>query len=118
VRRWQLIRERDGVKAEDGRGRGSGVEAYWAGWVGNAGFQLINYMLSEHLLHQWGIWFIAQGESYEGNVHLITELEGIADFAYFWLHSPIASLSKFFLKEDQKQRTYPSRHPATRSTAK
>lgn len=112
------MREREGAGAGGEGGRGGDGGRYWAGWVGFAGFQLINYMLSERLLHQWGIWFIAQGESYEGNVHLITELEGIADFAYFWLHSPIASLSKFFLKEDQKQRTYPSAHAATKSTAR
>jgi len=61
-------------------------------------------MIYDKLAHQWGIWFIAQGESYEGNVHLITELDSIADFAYFWSNSPIASLSNYFLREDKKQK--------------
>lgn len=63
-------------------------------------------MIYNQLASQWGIWFIYQGESYEGNVHLITTLTTIADFAYFWSHSPIASLSQFFLKDDYKQKAY------------
>ena len=48
---------------------------------------------------------IYKGESYEGNVHLITTLGSAADLAYFWLHSPIALLSNFFLNEQNKQKT-------------
>lgn len=65
---------------------------------------------------QWGIWFIYQGESYEGNVHLVTTLSSIADFAYFWSFSPIASLSNFFLRDDYKQKAYRSFNLATLST--
>lgn len=39
-------------------------------------------------------------------MHLITTLSTIADFAFFWSQSPIASLSQFFLKDDYKQKTY------------
>jgi len=39
-------------------------------------------------------------------VHLITTLSTLADFAFFWSQSPIASLSQFFLKDDFKQKTY------------
>ena len=62
-------------------------------------------MIYSKLLSQWGIWFIYQGESYEGNVHLVTTLSTYADLAYFWKHSPIASLSNFFLKEPNRQNT-------------
>jgi len=74
-------------------------------------------MLNNLLAKQWGIWFIYHGESYEGNVHLITTLKSPSDLAYFWVHSPIASLSNYFLAEGNKQRGYHYSHIVTRLTA-
>jgi len=75
-------------------------------WMERSGsFQHVKYMIEDKLISQWGIWFIYKGESYEGNVHLITTLGSAADLAYFWLHSPIALLSNFFLNEQNKQKT-------------
>jgi hypothetical protein len=45
-------------------------------------------------------------------VHLITTVSTLADFAFFWSQSPIASLSQFFLKDDFKQKTYQSTYAA------
>lgn len=36
------------------------------GWFGE--IQHVKFMIESELLCQWGIWFIYQGESYEGNV--------------------------------------------------
>lgn len=74
-------------------------------------------MLDSHLEREWGIWFIYQGESYEGNVHLMTTLSSAADLAYFWQFSPIASLSNYFLADGNRQKAYSSPHSATSSTA-
>lgn len=67
------------------------------------------------MLSQWGIWFIYQGESYEGNVHLISTIGNYADLAYLWLHSPIASLSNFFLTDNNMQKVYPPSHSDIKS---
>jgi hypothetical protein len=75
--------------------------------MGGGGIQHVKYMIEGKLLSQWGIWFILQGESYEGNVNLITTISSAADLVYFWAHSPIASLSNFFLNEQNRQKTYP-----------
>ena len=80
---------------------------------GDVSFQHDKYMIEDKLISQWGIWFIYKGESYEGNVHLITMLSSLADLAYFWLHSPIASLNNFFLSEDNRQKTYVPPYSAT-----
>jgi hypothetical protein len=54
-------------------------------------------MIEDKLISQWGVWFIYKGDSYEGNVNLITTIGSIADLGYLWLQTPIASLSNYFL---------------------
>ena len=65
---------------------------------------VVKFMIESKLLSQWGIWFIYQGESYEGNVHLMTTVSSYADLAYLWQHSPIACLSNYFLNEQNRQK--------------
>ena len=79
-----------GRRRREGRQKDSRASAVL--WI-----QLVKYMITDKLISQWGVWFIYQGDSYEGNVNLITTLSSVADLAYFWLHSPIAHLSNFFL---------------------
>ena len=61
------------------------------------GIQHVKYMIEDKLISQWGVWFIYKGDSYDGNVSLITTIGSMADLAYLWLQSPIASLTNYFL---------------------
>jgi hypothetical protein len=72
-------------------------------------------MIEDKLISQWGVWFIYKGDSYEGNVSLITTIGSMADLAYLWLQTPIASLSNYFLNENNKQKSYAFPHLATSS---
>lgn len=71
--------------------------------VGELGINCNNYMLKDKLQSQWGIWFAYLSESeeresgYKDRLNKVHTIESIADLAYLWTHSPIASLTNFFV---------------------
>ena len=60
-------------------------------------------MQKKGLLSQWGIWFAYLSESeeresgYNNRLNKVHTLETMEDLIYLWKHSPIASLTNFFV---------------------
>lgn len=66
-------------------------------------FNCIKLMQKKGLQSQWGIWFAYLSESeereagYSNRLNKVHTIDTIEDLAYLWLHSPIGSLTNFFI---------------------